>query len=204
MDNPLFGAAARVSPVADDTAAPAKDKLADSARLPAPSFASESAVNEVLSEERETSRHLSTIGRTLVFKGQLNAAEDLLIQGRVEGSIEHSGSHLTIGANGTVKADISAHRVIIQGTMHGEIRATESITIEPSAKVRGNLYAPSIGLKEGAKFKGSIDMDGKPSDKSASKPNRPDMGRKSKNDSSKSGQGDDETLGSKTVDELLD
>jgi cytoskeletal protein CcmA (bactofilin family) len=102
---------------------------------------------------------LSVLGKTLVFKGELTANEDLLIQGRVEGSITHTASHLAIGAHGDVKADITGRRVIIQGKLEGDVRATESIVVEVSANVRGNLYAPRITLKDGAKFRGSIDME---------------------------------------------
>jgi cytoskeletal protein CcmA (bactofilin family) len=104
-------------------------------------------------------RDLSVIGQTLVFKGELTANEDLLIQGRVEGTIMHRAQNLTIGANGDVKADITAQRVIVQGRVQGNIRASESIVLEPSAHVIGNLVAARIGVKEGAKFKGHIDMD---------------------------------------------
>jgi cytoskeletal protein CcmA (bactofilin family) len=103
-------------------------------------------------------RDLSVLGQTLVFKGELFANEDLLIQGRVEGTITHRAQNLTIGANGDVKADITAQRVIVQGKVRGNIRASESIVLEPSAQVVGNLVAARIGLKEGAKFKGHIDM----------------------------------------------
>jgi cytoskeletal protein CcmA (bactofilin family) len=102
---------------------------------------------------------LSVLGKTLVFKGELTANEDLLIQGRVEGSIIHSASHLAIGAHGDVQADIAGRRVIIQGKLEGDVRATESIVIEASATVRGNLYAPRVTVKDGAKFGGSVDME---------------------------------------------
>ena len=105
------------------------------------------------------SQKMSVLGKTLVFKGELTANEDLLIQGRVEGSITHAASHLAIGANGTVSADIHAQRVIVQGKLEGDVHATESVTVEVSANVRGNLYAPRVALKDGAKFRGSIDMD---------------------------------------------
>jgi cytoskeletal protein CcmA (bactofilin family) len=101
---------------------------------------------------------LSVIGPSLVFKGELTAEEDLLIQGRVEGSIHHSATNLTIGANGDVKADIVARKVIIQGAVQGDVRASDAVTVEASARVQGNLFAPLVALKDGAKFKGAIDM----------------------------------------------
>ena len=103
---------------------------------------------------------LSVIGQSLVFKGKLSAQEDLLIQGRVEGSIRHNGTTLTIGAHGEVKADIVARKVIIQGAVHGDIRASDAIVLEASARVQGNLFSPRIALKDGAKFQGAIDMEG--------------------------------------------
>ena len=102
---------------------------------------------------------LSVLGPSLAFKGDLVAGEDLLIQGRVEGSIKNTAEHLTIGPEGSVKANIRARNIVIQGSVHGDLYASEVVTVEASAKVRGNIYAPRIGLHEGATFKGSIDMD---------------------------------------------
>ncbi len=107
-------------------------------------------------------RNLSVIGQTLKFKGDLIAEEDLLIQGSVKGTIDHRAKNLTIGAHGNVTANIIAENVIVQGKIQGEIRATESVVVEPSARVVGDIFAPRVGLKEGAKFKGSIDMDADP------------------------------------------
>jgi cytoskeletal protein CcmA (bactofilin family) len=103
-------------------------------------------------------RELSVLGQSLVFKGELEADEDLMVDGRVEGSITHRAQHLTIGPHGDVRADIAANRVLVQGRVTGNIRATEAIVIEPSAHVTGNLFAPRIGLKEGAEFDGRIQM----------------------------------------------
>ena len=121
-------------------------------------------------------RQLSVLGPTLVFNGTLSAAEDLLIQGRVEGSIEHNERNLTIGPKGLVKADTRARNIIVQGEVHGDMIATESVVVEASAKVRGNIYAPRVGLREGAQFKGSIDMD-EPAKAIPKKPKPPAQGK---------------------------
>jgi cytoskeletal protein CcmA (bactofilin family) len=110
-------------------------------------------------ESAATAHGSSVIGPRLVFRGKLTAEEDLLIQGRVEGSIHHSGTNLTIGAQGEVKADIVARKVVIQGAVQGDVRASDSITVEASARVQGNLFAARVAIKEGAQFKGAIDMD---------------------------------------------
>ena len=150
-------------------------------------------------------RHLSVIGQTLRFKGNLTAEEDLLIQGHVEGTIRHRAKNLTIGSHGNVNANIIAQNVIIHGKVKGEIRATESVVIEPSAQIVGDVFAPRVGLKEGAKFKGSIDMDADPVAKPAPKASRKKAAKKSasKRAPASKDSGDD-TLSASEIDEVLD
>src|ERR1700675_2289079 len=102
----------------------------------------------------------SVLGPTLYFKGDLSAEEDLLIQGRVEGTITHT-QRLTVGPQGTVKANIRAQLIIVEGTVDGDLQAEESVFIKDTAKVCGNIFAPTVSIMEGANFSGSIDMDGK-------------------------------------------
>jgi cytoskeletal protein CcmA (bactofilin family) len=106
----------------------------------------------------------SILGPTLYFKGDLSADEDLLIQGRVEGSITHT-QRLTIGAQGTVKANIRAQLIIVEGTVDGDLRAEKSVLVKETAKVSGNIFAPTVSISEGASFSGNIDMGaGKPAE----------------------------------------
>lgn len=100
---------------------------------------------------------ISVLGPTLVFKGELTADEDLMLKGRVEGSITHSAS-LRIGQEGSVKGNIQAKHVTVDGTVEGDIHGGGSITIRETAKVIGNVFAPRVSLVEGARFSGRIDM----------------------------------------------
>jgi cytoskeletal protein CcmA (bactofilin family) len=110
----------------------------------------------------------SVLGPTLYFKGDLSAEEDLLIQGRVEGTITHT-QRLTVGVQGTVKANIRAQLIIVEGTVDGDLHAEKSIFVKETAKVWGNIFAPTVCILEGASFSGNIDMDGKKAATSAAK-----------------------------------
>jgi cytoskeletal protein CcmA (bactofilin family) len=110
----------------------------------------------------------SVLGPSLYFKGDLTADEDLLIQGRVEGSITHT-QRLTVGAQGTVKANIRAQLIIVEGTVDGDLQAEKSVVVKETAKVSGNIFAPSVSISEGANFSGNIDMGGKKSAQAQSK-----------------------------------
>ena len=113
-----------------------------------------------MSNSYNTDRN-SVLGPTLYFKGDLTADEDLLIQGRVEGSVTHT-QKLTVGPQGTVKANIKAQLIVVEGTVEGDLSAEKSIFVKETAKVWGNIAAPSVSVLEGASFSGNIDMGSKP------------------------------------------
>jgi cytoskeletal protein CcmA (bactofilin family) len=105
----------------------------------------------------ETAHRASVLGPTLKFRGELSAQEDLIVQGSVEGSITHTQS-LTIGAEGSMKGDIRARVIVIEGKVEGDLYATESVNIRATAKVKGNVFAPRVGIAEGAFFQGKVEM----------------------------------------------
>ena len=106
----------------------------------------------------------SVIGQTLVVKGELEAAEDMLIEGRIEGTIRHTADRLIVGPSGQVNADVNAKNLIVQGLVEGNIVGTESVTICETANVKGNIYTARISIADGAQFSGTVDMElaGKP------------------------------------------
>lgn len=99
------------------------------------------------------------IGPSIIIKGEVTGEEDLLIQGKVEGTINLNGNQVSVGESGQVCADIHAKVVTVDGKVTGDITANEKVVISKSGNVRGNLVAPRVTLEDGAIFKGSIDMD---------------------------------------------
>ncbi len=104
------------------------------------------------------SKNVSVIGPTLVFKGELSADEDLIIEGKIEGTIAHHRKHLTVGKQGRVKADIHASSVIIEGKLVGDIHSEGVVSLANGADVTGNIYCRRIVMQNGARFAGKIDM----------------------------------------------
>lgn len=112
----------------------------------------------------------ATIGPKIRFKGELVGEEDLLVHGTVEGTIDLKGHNLTVGPQGVLQANVSAKTVTIEGRVEGDVFGEERITIRSSSNVQGNIKAERVVLEDGAKFRGSIDMDVSPA---ASKPAAP-------------------------------
>ncbi len=137
------------------TARPAEPR-AHEPRAPEPR-AAEPRFAEARTQVSETVPRASVLGPTLKFRGELSAQEDLIIQGSVEGSITHTQS-LTVGTDGTMKGDIRARVIVIDGKVEGDLYATESVSIRATAKVKGNVFAPRVGITDGAFFQGQIEM----------------------------------------------
>ena len=99
------------------------------------------------------------IGPNITIKGTVTGEEDLLIQGKVEGTIALGQYEVSIGQSAEVTANIQAKAVKIDGEVAGDITGIEKVIISKSGNVRGNIVAPRVTLEDGAIFKGSIDMD---------------------------------------------
>jgi len=116
------------------------------------------------------SKNVSVIGPTLVFKGELSADEDLVIEGTIEGTIAHHKKNLTIGAKGRVKADIHASSVLVEGQLDGDIHSDGLVSFAKGATVNGNIYCARLVLQDGARFNGKVVMEKQSPLKIAPKP----------------------------------
>jgi len=116
------------------------------------------------------SKNVSVIGPTLVFKGELSADEDLVIEGTIEGTIAHHKKNLTIGAKGRVKADIHASSVLVEGQLDGDIHSDGLVSLAKGATVNGDINCARLMLQDGARFNGKVVMERPAALKIAPKP----------------------------------
>ena len=106
----------------------------------------------------EVEPRVPVLGKTLLFRGELTAEEDVILQGRVEGSIRHA-RNLTIGTEGSVLGDVYASHLTVEGLVEGDLHCSEAVIVRATAQVRGNIFAPRVGIMEGATFNGRVEMD---------------------------------------------
>jgi cytoskeletal protein CcmA (bactofilin family) len=100
----------------------------------------------------------TVLGRSVVFKGDLSGSEDLVIAGQFEGTLNVEGHCVTVGPEGKVKADVQAARVVIHGSVHGNISVRERVEIHKTGHVVGDVLAPGISIEDGAYLKGKIEI----------------------------------------------
>ncbi len=100
----------------------------------------------------------ATIGRSITIKGEVSGDEDLLIQGRIDGSVELKQQSVTVGQEGRVNANISGRVIVVEGEVHGDLRAQEQIILRSTADVEGDITAARVVLEDGARFRGGVEM----------------------------------------------
>ncbi len=103
-------------------------------------------------------REPATIGPSITIKGEVSGDEDLMIQGKVDGTVTLHQHNVTIGQEGRVKADVAGKIVVVEGEVEGDLRGAEQVVLRRSARVKGNISAPRVSLEDGAGFRGGIDM----------------------------------------------
>ena len=103
----------------------------------------------------EQSAQHTVVGESVVITGQIRGDEDLLILGRVEGTIilPHQ---VEIDESAVVKADINAREIILSGIVVGNITATEGIRITASGRLIGNVTGANVVIEPGARVRGQV------------------------------------------------
>lgn len=100
----------------------------------------------------------SVIGSSIKIKGTISASDPVYIYGCVEGSIDAPAHRVTVGKEGSVKADISAREVVIMGDVCGNLDGGERVEIRGEGSLTGDLITRRIYVEDGATLNGSIEV----------------------------------------------
>ena len=99
------------------------------------------------------------IGKDTVITGTLDIKGALRVDGSVKGKINCSDC-VTIGATGTVEADIQANTAIIAGHLIGNVHTTEKVELQAKCELDGDIKTKSLVIEQGAMFCGACNMKG--------------------------------------------
>jgi len=93
-----------------------------------------------------------------VIRGELKGGEDLVIDGRVEGTVQLPEHRLTIGPNADVAADLSAQDVLVLGRVQGNLTATGRVELRAGCVVEGDVRAFRLAIEDNAVLRGKVDL----------------------------------------------
>lgn len=97
----------------------------------------------------------SVISSGQIIDGAVSAEEDLIVDGRIDGSVE-STQQVVITADGVVEASIQAREVVVEGTVVGDLTVSEDVTVTASGQVQGAIRAKRLTLEAGGRISGMV------------------------------------------------
>ncbi len=100
----------------------------------------------------------SRLARSVNFEGEIQGAEDLVIEGNVKGKVVLEKNLLAIGPNSRVEADIIARNLVLSGTLIGNVKVAERIQIKATGSLQGSLLTHRISIQDGGRFCGQCDI----------------------------------------------
>src|SRR5580700_2074862 len=109
---------------------------------------------EIMAVENTPAR----IGKTIVICGEVKGSEDLLLDGRVEGTVTLGENRLTIGPNAQIAANLSAKDVLIMGRVQGNVVARGRVELRGGCSVEGDIRALRLAVEDNAIFRGKVDL----------------------------------------------
>jgi cytoskeletal protein CcmA (bactofilin family) len=98
------------------------------------------------------------LGKGTRIKGKVRGAEDLVLRGQIEGTVTLPENHLTLEDTALLNGDATVDNLTVRGEHAGNTSATGKVVLDPTARVLGDLKVQRLVMADGAKFKGSIDM----------------------------------------------
>ena len=124
----------------------------------------QSAQTRAISESDSMARDIKEgrlsgfVGHGTTLTGETAFQAMLRVDGHLIGTVASETGTLIVGTNGQVDANITVAAAMINGTVNGDIYATEKLQLGRTARVMGNIQSPRLIVEEGAILEGSCSM----------------------------------------------
>lgn len=106
-----------------------------------------------------TARIETVIGQHTHLQGDVSFSGGLHVDGKITGNVlaePGSDAVLTISELGCIEGEVRVPNLILNGTVLGDVHASERVELAPQAKVTGNLFYQLIEMAMGAQVNGNL------------------------------------------------
>jgi len=106
-----------------------------------------------------TSKIETLIGQSIELDGDLSFKGGLHLDGRVSGNVTSesgSGSVLVVSEQGQITGDVSVPYAVINGTIKGNVYASEKLELSNKACITGNVHYNVLEMASGASVNGNM------------------------------------------------
>lgn len=103
------------------------------------------------------------IGAKTEFKGDLSFNGGLRIDGKIKGDISAKGeanSTLVLSEQAVVIGNVTVPHMIVNGTIKGDVRCSDHLTLQPKAEIVGDVSYKIIEIAAGASISGNLIREG--------------------------------------------
>lgn len=114
--------------------------------------------SESMARDIKEGRLSGFVGNGTVLTGETNFQAMLRVDGHLTGRVSSESGTLIVGSTGRVDANILVAAAMINGTVNGDIIASEKVELGRTARVLGNIQTPRVVIEDGAIFEGSCSM----------------------------------------------
>jgi cytoskeletal protein CcmA (bactofilin family) len=101
----------------------------------------------------------SLIGATTRIEGNVIFSGGLRVDGMVRGnvaSVAEKPGTLVVSADARIDGEVQAAHIVVNGTINGPVHATESLELQASSRVKGDVHYKSIEIQQGAVVEGRL------------------------------------------------
>jgi cytoskeletal protein CcmA (bactofilin family) len=98
------------------------------------------------------------VGKNTCVTGNLSFTGGLHVEGEIDGNV-HAGddsSVLILSEDGVIKGDIHVPNMVLNGTVEGDVYASDHVELAPRARINGNVYYHLIEMSMGSTLNGSL------------------------------------------------
>ena len=109
--------------------------------------------------EKNTARIDTLIGRSARIQGDVEFSGGLHIDGQVAGNVRvvpGGTASVSVSEHGVIEGSVEAPHVVLNGTVNGDIVASERVVLGAKARVRGNVSYGVIEMALGAEITGRL------------------------------------------------
>ncbi|MEJ2214928.1 MAG: polymer-forming cytoskeletal protein [Gammaproteobacteria bacterium] len=99
------------------------------------------------------------VGGDTEIRGDISFDGGLFVDGTIVGNVEArpgTSSILNLSEKGTIEGQVKVPHIVLNGTVIGDVYATERIELAAKARVTGNVYYNLIEMAIGAEINGQL------------------------------------------------
>lgn len=99
------------------------------------------------------------IGRQTEILGDVRFAGGLHVDGKIKGnvvSLSEKAASLSVSESGVIEGDVRVPSMMLNGSVVGDVHASERLVLNAKARVNGNVYYKMLQMEPGAMINGQL------------------------------------------------